>query len=70
MANKKTKEINKNEKTYHDYMVECLKEAVNYCYEQYHDNCGEIDPLPSIKALGLSNEDSKFVLLRDFLNKL
>lgn len=58
------------ESTEHDYVVKCLKEAVNYCFEQYHDSCGEVDPLPTVKEVGLANEDDKFVMLNLFLNSL
>ena len=54
----------------HEYVVECLKAAVNYCFEQYHDNGGEVDPLPSVKSIGLSNEYDKFTLLEYFLKTL
>lgn len=58
------------ESTEHDYAVECLKAAVDYCKQQYCDSCGEVDPLPSIKGVGLHNEDDKYVLLEMFLQTL
>ncbi len=51
----------------HDFIIECLKEAVNYCHEQYHDS--GIDWLPTASKVGLS-EDDKFKLLKKFLNNL
>ena len=62
--------MNDVESEEHEYVVDCLKEAVKYCFEQYHDTCGEIDPLPSVKKLHLSNEDDKYVLLEIFLKSL
>lgn len=53
-----------------DYMVECLREALKYCFEQYHDTCGEIDPLPTINQIGLSNEDTKYKMVEDFLKHI
>lgn len=58
------------ESTEHEYVVRCLQAAVNYCYEQFRDNCGEIDPLPSISEIGLLNEEDKFALLDVFLKTL
>jgi hypothetical protein len=52
----------------HDYIIECLKTAVNYCKEQFKSS--GIDWLPSAKTIGLNQEDEKFALLMLYLNSL
>ena len=54
----------------HDYIINCLKEAVSYCKEQYDSSNGGIDVLSAASNIGLQNEADKFILLDMYLNTL
>lgn len=48
------------------FIIDCLKETVNYCKEQYKTSC--IERLPSTQLV--QTEEDKFSMLEDFLSAL
>ena len=65
------KEILNNKNTgdaEHNFIIDCLKVAVEYCQEQFESS--DIDWLPAAGIINLQSEQDKFILLKAFLQTL